>query len=207
MGLEHILHDRHTLGAVKVGGLAHHHVQLFVSDVVEARAAVNGGGSAGGAFQLCHLHALTQGVHDVLGGQLRTQDVIGSDLAVDVHAVDGPVHGDDLHAFGDGSLDSAGDAVRVHGVDDQHADVGRDQVLDVADLLGHVVTGVGDAQGDAQLIRGGLGALHQGDEEGVVLGGDGQADAAVGRGIGGCGSGLAVDDNGAACCREGQSQA
>ena len=95
VGLEHILHDGHALGAVEVGGLAHHHVQLLVGDVVEALAAVDGGGSAGGALQLGDLDALAQGIDNVLGGHFSAHDVVGGNLAVDVHAVDGPVHGDD----------------------------------------------------------------------------------------------------------------
>ena len=206
MRLEHVLHDGHALGAVEVGGLAHQDFHMFVGNVVEALAAVNGGGGSGGALQLGDLHALAQGIHDVLGGQLRAQDIVRGDLAVDVHAVDGAVDGDNLHALGHGGLHRAGDAVGVHGVDDEDADVGGDQIFDVADLLGHVITGVGHAQLHAQFTGRGLGALHQGDKEGVVLGGDGEADGAVG--CGGSGGGrLAVNDNGAARGKDRQGKA
>ena len=192
VGLEHVLHDGHTLSAVEVGDLRGHHVQLLIGDGVEAGGAVDGGGSAGGALQLGDLDALAQGVHDVLGSQSSAGHVVGGDLAVDLNAVDGAVHGDDLDALGLGGLHSAGDGVGVHGVDDQHGDVLGNQVLDVGDLLGHVIAGVGHGQRHAQLGGGLLSALDQSDEEGVVLGGDGQTDGAVGHG-GLCSGGLAVD--------------
>ncbi len=153
---------------------------------METGGAVNGGGSTGGAFQLGNLHTLAQRVHNILGSQLGAGHVVGSNLAVDLNTVDSAVDRDDLDALGFGSLHSAGDSVGVNGIHDQHADALGHQILNVADLLGHVITGIDHGQIHARGSGSLLGALGQSDEEGVVLGGDGQADgAAGGLGLGG----------------------
>ena len=198
VGLEHILHDGHTLGTVEVGGLLGHHLQLGIGNVMEALAAVNGGGGTGNALQLGHLGTLAQGIHDVLGRQLGTQNVVGSDLAVDLNTVDGTVHGDHTNALGLGSLHGTGNGIGIHGVHDQHADALGHQVLDIGNLLGHIVTGIHHGQGNSQIGSGLLGTLHQGHEEGVVLGGDGQANGTGGIGLTGLYIFLTVDDDPAA---------
>ena len=176
VGLEHILHNGHTLSTVEVCGLLGDHFQLGVCDVVEALAAVDGSGCTGNALQLGDLGTFAQGVHDVLGSQLSTQDVVRSDLAVDLNAVDGTVHRDDADALCLGSFHGAGDGVGVNGVDDQDADALGDQVLDVGNLLGHIVTGVNHGQHQAQVGGSLFSAFDQSDEEGVVLGRNRQAD-------------------------------
>ena len=158
---------------------------------MEAGRAVDGSGSAGDTLQLGNLGTLAQGVHDILGGQLSTQDIVGSDLAVDLNAVDGAVHGDDLHTLGHSGLNRAGDGIGVNGVDDQDGNALGNQVLNVGDLLGHIVAGICHGELHAVLGSGLFGPLNQGDEEGVILGGNGQTDGAVG--CSGLCAGLTVD--------------
>ena len=150
---------------------------------MEALAAVDGSGCTGNTFQLGNLCAFAQSVHDVLGSQFGTQDVVGCDLAVDLNTVDSTVNGDDTDTLCLCGLHSAGNGVGVNGVHDQDTDTLGDQILDVGDLLGHVVTGVDHGQLEAQIDGSLLSALNQSDEEGVVLGGNGQADGAGGSGL------------------------
>ena len=197
VGLEHIFHDGHALGTVEVSGLLCNNFQLGIGNAVEALAAVDGSGSTGNAFQLGNLGTFAQGVYDVLGGQLGTQDVVGCNLAVDFHAVNGTVHGDDLNTLCLGSFHSAGDGIGVNGVDDQDADALGNQVFHIGNLLGDVIAGVNNGQCQAQVGSSFFSALYQSDEEGVILGGNGEADGAGGSGLAGGQVFFTVNDNAA----------
>ncbi len=105
---------------------------------------------------------------------------MGDDLAAGCAAVDG----EDGDAGLVGLLDGGHDGVGVGRVDEQGADPFLDQVFDVGGFFGGVVLGVDDDQFHAGGRGSGLSALFQGDEEGVVEGGEGEAqgDAFGGRG-------------------------
>ena len=107
------------------------------------------GGSSTARLPACTVPLMctfAQSVHNELGSQLSAQNVVGSDLAVDFNTVDGAVDGDDTDALCLGSLNGAGDGIGVDGVDDQNADALGNKVLDVGDLLGHIVAGINNRQ-------------------------------------------------------------
>ena len=146
---------------------------------MEALAAVDGSGCAGNTFQLGNNSAFAQGVHDELGSQLCTQNVVGSDLAFNVNTVDSTVHSDDLNTLSLSSFHSAGNGVGVNGVDDQNGDTGSNQVFDIGGLLCGVIACVSNSDLNTQSSCLLFSAFHQGDEEGVVLSGNGQTDGTI----------------------------
>ena len=106
------------------------------------------------------------------------------------------VHDDDWHLGGGGSLGGLHQTFRVFGVQQQHVNALREHVLDVGDLLHHVVLGVRGNELVTHLGGGILGGRHLRGEVGrgeglagitdlqdLVLGiGAGEAEAQQGRG-------------------------
>ena len=179
IALQNILHDTHALSTVEVCSLACNHVQLGICDLVETCAAVDCCRCAGNALQLSNHGTLAQSIHDVLGSHSGTCYVIGSNGAVDFNAINSTVNRNNSHTCSNGSLNSTGNSIRVHGVDNQHFDAGRHQSLNIGSLLCSIVTCVGNLQVDTQLICFSLCALYQGHKEGVVLSRNCQTNGAI----------------------------
>jgi hypothetical protein len=83
----------------------------------------------------------------------------------------------------------------VGGVDDENVDALLQHVLDIAQLLGHVMPGIGDQQLGAQAVAGVLQGILHGDEVRVVDFLEGHTDLER-RGLAGIG-GLGAGDGGA----------
>ncbi|MGC4001569.1 MAG: hypothetical protein QM767_30560 [Anaeromyxobacter sp.] len=171
LGLEHVLHHREPLGAVEVGGLAGHHLHvraLGLDGLVEALAAIARRGRAGDALQLHHAALAAQQLADVLARQPAAGHVVGRDVVGHVAAARGAVHGDDRDLGGVGGLDGRDHRGRVGRIDQDDLHLPLDQVLDVRDLLVHLVLRVEDGHVHARLLRLRLGAVAERDEERVV---------------------------------------
>ena len=164
---------------------------------METCAAVDGSGCTGDTLQLGDNCAFAERINNVLSCHSGTGHIVGCDLAVNLNTVDGTVHRDDLHACGNCGLNRTCNSVGVDGVDNQNADTGSHQSLNIGGLLGCVVAGVGDLQVNAQLGSFSLCALNQGHKEGVILGRNSKTHGAIY--LSGSGAFLAVDHDAAGC--------
>ena len=120
------------------------------------------------AVQLLDDPLREQAAHHRVGGGDEGDEIVGDDAAVDHHDRDAA-----LGRLGDSGIER----LRGIGADDQKIDAARDQILDIGDLLGVIMAGVGDQQllDDVGVIMRGLLQRVQADHAPAV------AEAGIGK--------------------------